>query len=124
MRGDHEPDRPPRRPAHARRHLDGDITAGLFTAIGVRRRSTTARRPAAAQYVDVSMLDCQVAILENALARYQATGETPGPLGSRHPSIAPFAAFATRDGHVVIAAGNDRLFDALCHEPRARGALA
>ena len=60
--------------------------------------------------VDVSMLDCQVAILENAIARYVATGDVPGPLGSRHPSIAPFAAFATRDGHIVIAAGTDALF--------------
>jgi CoA:oxalate CoA-transferase len=51
-----------------------------------------------------------VAILENAIARYVATGEVPGPLGSRHPSIAPFAAFKTGDGHIVIAAGNDALF--------------
>jgi len=60
------------------------------------------------------MLDSQIAILENAIARYQATGEPPGPLGARHPSITPFEAFATRDGHVVIAAGNDRLFETLC----------
>jgi CoA:oxalate CoA-transferase len=60
------------------------------------------------------MLDCQVATLENAIARYTATGEVPGPLGSRHPSIAPFQAFATRDGHIVVAAGNDALFAKLC----------
>ena len=60
--------------------------------------------------VDVSMLDCQVAILENAIARYFATGEIPGPLGSRHPSIAPFAAFATKDGHIVIAVASEPLF--------------
>ena len=60
------------------------------------------------------MLDSQVAILENAIARYAATGEVPGPIGSRHPSIAPFEALATRDGHIVVAAGNDALFAALC----------
>ena len=60
--------------------------------------------------VDISMLDSQVAILENAVARYVTTGEIPGPLGSRHPSIAPFAVFAAKDGHVVIAAGNNALF--------------
>jgi CoA:oxalate CoA-transferase len=55
-----------------------------------------------------------VAILENAIARYAATGEVPGPLGARHPSITPFAAFAAADGHFVIAAGNDLLFRRLC----------
>ena len=60
------------------------------------------------------MLDCQLAILENAIARHTATGEVPGPLGSRHPSITPFDAFATADRPIVIAAGNDRLFAALC----------
>jgi len=56
------------------------------------------------------MLDAQVAVLENAISRYVATGEVPGKLGNRHPSIAPFAAFATRDGHIAIAAGNDELW--------------
>jgi CoA:oxalate CoA-transferase len=60
------------------------------------------------------MLDCQVGILENAIARYTATGEVPTPIGSRHPSITPFASFATRDSFVVIAAGNDGLFGKLC----------
>ena len=92
----------------------GDITAGLFTAIGVTTALYHRAQTGRGQHIDVAMLDCQVAILENALARFQATNETPGPLGTRHPSIAPFAAFATRDGHVVIAAGNDRLFEALC----------
>jgi CoA:oxalate CoA-transferase len=79
--------------------------------------------------VDISMLDCQVAFLENAIARYVATGVVPGPLGSRHPSIAPFAVFATKDGHIVIAAGTDGLFKrvaevlgrpALAQDPRFR----
>ena len=54
------------------------------------------------------------AILENALARYFASGEVPGPLGTRHPSITPFQAYATADGHVVISAGNNALFATLC----------
>ena len=60
------------------------------------------------------MLDAQVATLENAIVRYLVTGEVPGPLGSRHPSIAPFEALATGDGHIVVAAGNDALFAKLC----------
>ncbi len=93
----------------------GDITAALFTTVGIcsalYHRSLTAR----GQMIDVAMLDCQVAILENAIARHGATGEIPGPLGARHPSIVPFAAFTTRDGHIVVAAGNDELFRRLCN---------
>ena len=92
----------------------GDIVAGLFTAIGVNgalyRRTLTGE----GMKLDVSMLDCQVAILENALARYFASGEVPGPLGTRHPSITPFQSYATADGHVVISAGNNALFGKLC----------
>ena len=92
----------------------GDIAAGLFTAVGIGGALHHRSQTGEGLYVDVSMLDSQVAILENAIARHAATGEVPGPLGSRHPSIAPFAAFATADGHVVIAAGNDQLFAELC----------
>src|SRR3989337_2103218 len=53
--------------------------------------------------VDISMLDCQVAILENAFMRYFATGEVPGPLGTRHPAATPFQAFPTKDGWMVLA---------------------
>jgi CoA:oxalate CoA-transferase len=60
------------------------------------------------------MLDCQLAILENAVARYLATGDAPGPIGARHPSITPFDAFATSNGYVVVAVGNDALFGKLC----------
>ena len=66
-------------------------------------------------YIDVSMLDCQIAILENAIARYLAKNEIPKPMGSRHPSIAPFEAFKTKDSHIIIAAGNDKLFEKLCN---------
>ena len=65
-------------------------------------------------YIDVSMLDCQIAILENAIARYLAKNEIPKPMGSRHPSIAPFEAFKTQDSYIIIAAGNDKLFEKLC----------
>jgi CoA:oxalate CoA-transferase len=92
----------------------GDIAAALFTAVGVSAALYDRERSGQGQKIDVAMLDCQVAILENAIARYQATGEVPGPLGSRHPSITPFGSFATRDGFLIIAAGNDALFETLC----------
>jgi CoA:oxalate CoA-transferase len=92
----------------------GDLAAGLFTALGVAAALLHRERTGEAIQVDVAMLDCQVALLENALARLLATGEVPGPLGARHPSITPFDAFRSADGYVVIAAGHDGLFASAC----------
>jgi CoA:oxalate CoA-transferase len=92
----------------------GDITAGLFTAVGINAALYRREATGEGMKVDVGMLDCQVAILENAIARYFATGEIPGPLGARHATIAPFQSFATEDSHIIIAAGNDQLFQKLC----------
>ena len=92
----------------------GDITAGLFATIGIVTALYDREKTGRGQKVDVSMLDSQVAVLENAISRYVATGDVPGKLGSRHPSIAPFAAFATADGHIAIAAGNDDIWARVC----------
>jgi len=81
----------------------GDIAAGLFTAVGVLAALHERERSGEGQMVDVSMLDCQVAILENAIVRYFATDRAPGPIGTRHPLATPFQAFPTRDGYVVLA---------------------
>jgi len=92
----------------------GDITAGLFAAIGINAALYRRTLSGTGELVDVGMLDGQVAILENAIARYSATGTVPQPLGSRHPSITPFDAFAAADGYIIVAAGNDALFAKLC----------
>ena len=60
------------------------------------------------------MLDCQVALLENAIARFYVNGDVPQPLGSRHPAITPFQFFQASDSYIVIAAGNDSLWQKLC----------
>ena len=92
----------------------GDITAGLFTAIGINAALYDREKTDKGMFIDVAMLDCQIAILENAIARYLSKNEIPKPLGSRHPSIAPFEAFKTKDSYIIIAAGNDKLFNNLC----------
>jgi CoA:oxalate CoA-transferase len=94
-----EPGGPPVRPGTSL----GDIAAGLFTAIGVLAALHERERSGRGQMIDVAMLDCQVSILENAFARYFATGEVPEPIGTRHPVATPFQAFPTRDGYVVLA---------------------
>ena len=93
----------------------GDITAGLFTTIGINAALYDRQKTGKGMFIDVSMLDCQIAILENAIARYLSKNEIPKPMGSRHPSIAPFEAFKTKDSYIIIAAGNDKLFEKLCN---------
>ncbi|POR04784.1 carnitine dehydratase [Alkalispirochaeta sphaeroplastigenens] len=92
----------------------GDITAGLFASIGILAALHQRNATGLGQKIDVAMLDCQVAILENALARYQATGENPEPLGNRHPTITPFQAYQARDDWFVVAMGNDNLWKTFC----------
>ncbi|QSI32876.1 CoA transferase [Variovorax sp. RKNM96] len=92
----------------------GDLGAGLYAAIGTQAALLQRGRTGLGDRVDVAMLDCQVALLENAISRMEADGRAPGPIGSRHPSITPFDVFRAADGWFVIAAGNDALFQRLC----------
>lgn len=105
-----EPDGPPVRVGTS----ISDITAALFTTIGILSALHHRNQTGKGQFVDVAMLDSLVAVLENAVVRYFATGEAPKPLGARHPAITPFEAFASADGHVIIALGNDTLWVKFC----------
>lgn len=92
----------------------GDLGAGLFATIGICAALTERARSGQGRHVDIGMLDCTVALLENGLVRHLATGEIPEPLGSRHPSITPFDAFKAKDDWLVIGAANETLFRTLC----------
>ncbi|HEY1799203.1 MAG TPA: CaiB/BaiF CoA-transferase family protein [Stellaceae bacterium] len=91
----------------------GDLAGGLYTTIALNAALLHRERTGEATKVDVALFDCQLAILENAIMRYTTTGDIPGPLGARHPSITPFEAFTTKDGNIIIAAGNDGLWGKL-----------
>jgi CoA:oxalate CoA-transferase len=92
----------------------GDIVAGHQAVIGILaalfNRNTTGR----GQYYDGSMVDGLFSILENAVTRYTVSGEVPGPLGTAHPSIAPFEALRTKDGWLVTPIGNDKMWVRFC----------
>ena len=92
-------DGPPARPGLSL----GDIAAGMYTAIGVLAALQERQGSGEGQMLDLSMLDSQIAILENAVARYFATGVEPERIGTRHPSATPFQAFPTSDGWLVLA---------------------
>jgi len=93
----------------------GDLAGGLYAAVALNAALLHRERTGEATKVDVALFDCQLALLENAIMRYTTTGEVPGPMGARHPSITPFEAFSTQDGNLIIAAGNDGLFVKLAH---------
>ncbi|HSE77729.1 MAG TPA: CoA transferase [Alphaproteobacteria bacterium] len=92
----------------------GDIGAGLYACIGVNAALYHRALTGEATKVDIGMFDCQLALLENAILRYFVSGKPPGPLGARHPTIAPFEAYHAADGYLIVAAGNDSLFVKLC----------
>lgn len=92
----------------------GDIGAGLYLAIGVLALLARRARTGGGGYLDLSMLDCQVALLENAFARYFATGQEPHREGTRHPVMAPFAAYDTADRAIVIAVSSTAHWSSLC----------
>lgn len=81
----------------------GDITAGLFLCVATLAALQERHKSGKGQFVDISMLDCQVTAQENAFVRYLNTGEIPRALGTRHPVMTPFQVFQTSDGYVALA---------------------
>jgi formyl-CoA transferase/CoA:oxalate CoA-transferase len=104
-----EPGGPPMRPGLA----TADIGAGMWATIGILAALEARRTTGRGQHLDVSLLDGQLAWLTYVAGGYFATGDTPGPHGSAHPTIVPYQALATGDGFLMVAAGNDRLFQRL-----------
>ncbi|MFI9627972.1 CaiB/BaiF CoA transferase family protein [Streptomyces sp. NPDC052042] len=93
----------------------GDLAAGLFLTVGITMALLRRARTGKGSQVDIAMLDCQLALLEYSIGRHLVTGEVPGPVGTYRPGLPPpFGQFRTADGHMVIAAGNDKLFAGLC----------
>ena len=92
----------------------GDIAAGLFAAIGICSALYKRKGKKSGVHIDIGMMDCQLALLENAISRYSATLQIPDPIGARHPTITPFDAFKSKDKYLVIAAGNNKLFKKFC----------
>ncbi|MCZ6614858.1 MAG: CaiB/BaiF CoA-transferase family protein [Chloroflexi bacterium] len=92
----------------------GDIVSSLYCTIGILTALHERTSSGKGQMLDISMLECQIALLENPFARYFATGEVPQPLGTRHPVDTPFQAFATRDGWVVVAIIGEKTWPLFC----------
>jgi len=91
-----------------------DLTSGMYATIAIcaalAHRAVTGK----GQQIDVALLDTCVAFLANQGMNYLATGETPGRIGNAHPNIVPYQTFKTKDGDVILACGNDNLFNKFC----------
>ena len=91
-----------------------DVGSGVFAAVAVNAALLHRERTGEARRIDLAMFDCMLAIMESPITRYLMAGEVLGRMGATHPAIMPFEAFATGDGHVALACGNDRLFRQFC----------
>jgi formyl-CoA transferase/CoA:oxalate CoA-transferase len=91
-----------------------DIVSGLFAAQGVLAALFAREQTGRGQQVDLGMLDATAALLTYQAGNYFTTGEVPGRMGNRHPTIVPYESFATSDGEIVIAGGNDEIWRRLC----------
>ena len=91
-----------------------DVLTGLYTAIAaiaaVREREKTGE----GKHIDMALFDVAVASTANQAMNYLVTGEAPGRMGNGHPNVVPYQSFATSDGHVVVAVGNDSQFARFC----------
>jgi crotonobetainyl-CoA:carnitine CoA-transferase CaiB-like acyl-CoA transferase len=92
-----------------------DIMTGLYATIGIQAALLHREKTGIGQHIDVALLDVQVATLANQAMNYLISGQNPARLGNAHPNIVPYQAFATQDGHFILAIGNDKQFEKFCH---------
>lgn len=87
-----------------------DLSTGVYAANGIQAALLQRVRTGKGQQVDMSLLDCSVALLANQNSYYFTTGENPPRMGNAHAQVAPYGVFPVKDGHIILAPANDRLF--------------
>jgi crotonobetainyl-CoA:carnitine CoA-transferase CaiB-like acyl-CoA transferase len=90
-----------------------DLFTGLYATNAITAALLRRSRSGEGATIDCSLLDSGLALLANQAAGYLVSGQSPKPLGNAHPSIVPYQTYATRDGFLVLAVGNDSQFSAL-----------
>ena len=100
-----------------------DVMCGMYASTAMLAALRHRDRTGAGQWIDMALLDAQVAWLVNEAQNFLISGETPPRRGNGHPNIVPYQVFETADGHLVLACGNDRQFRELC-DMAGRGHLA
>jgi crotonobetainyl-CoA:carnitine CoA-transferase CaiB-like acyl-CoA transferase len=91
-----------------------DVFTGLYSVIGILGALHHRDKTGQGQFIDMALLDTQVAVLANQGLNYLVGGKVPQRLGNAHPNIVPYQTFETADGHIIVAVGNDRQFAEYC----------
>ena len=91
-----------------------DVITGIHAAVGILAALRHRDRTGEGQHVEVELLSSLLAALVNQSSAFVSAGQIPTASGTRHPSIAPYEMFATRDRQIALACGNDKQFAALC----------
>ena len=104
-----------------------DLMTGMYATVAILAALMRRDRNGGGEYIDMALLDCQVATLSNQGQNFLISGAVPRRYGNAHPNVVPYQAFPTADGHVIIAIGNDLQFGKFCqavgepllaHDPR------
>ncbi|GGZ98002.1 CoA transferase [Arenicella chitinivorans] len=91
-----------------------DIMTGLYATIGILAALAERERSGLGQHIDMSLMDVAVSTMANQASNYLVGNIVPKPMGNAHPNIVPYQSFATKDGHCIVAVGNDSQFAKLC----------
>ena len=91
-----------------------DLVTGMYAATGILAALVEREHSGRGEYIDLALLDAQVAALANQALNYLVSGKSPVRRGTAHPNIVPYQAFPTKDAWLMLAVGNDRQFAALC----------
>lgn len=91
-----------------------DVMCGMYATVGILAALRHRDKTGAGQHIDLSLVDTQMAWLVNEGTNYLTSGQVPERRGNAHPNIVPYDAFACRDGHVLLAVGNDAQFARFC----------
>ncbi len=93
-----------------------DVLTGMYATTGVLAALAAREQTGEGQYIDVALMDVQVACLANQAMNYLVSGNSPTRLGNAHPNIVPYQSFETSDGYMILAVGNDTQFAKFCQE--------
>jgi len=91
-----------------------DVLTGLYATIAITAAIAAREKSGAGQHIDTALLDTIVAFGANQILSYWCSGNVPQRFGNSHPNIVPYEAFATSDGHIILAVGNDSQYAAFC----------
>src|SRR5690606_27577498 len=92
-----------------------DLFTGMYATVGILAALQERHRSGLGQHVDLALLDCHVAMLANQNLNYMTSGVVPQRAGNAHQNVVPYQVFASSDGHLIVAVGNDSQYRAYCN---------